>query len=503
MPAKLQIKLLSSHGELLNVVTCYSGQISVFRANATADLKPYQRALTGAHGPERFSINVDGKEYAASEHILIGFGERLPAGMNVSTFLESAQVPAASIESLLLSYGMDTAANKDCSALSEDEKRRLQILSALYHPDRVLVLNEPFDPISSSWRERFADLLSNFVRQKKALIVVTALSYRPECWIDNESVARIQVGESLQRTVGFGGNSADLKNFVNQIRESVKEEQPKPTSQSSTSFTAAASAAGLVATGASQDLGNSSSLRQPADAPSEWSGSADNLSSIPDLSSFARYLPLLRRAAPLLGAVGAVAVGMVLLRDKTPGPDSGSPTGSETVAVASRTEVPLDVAAIPTAQAQVDVSVSPPNQPPSPPVMGPPQYVLDEYPEDVRICLLDTMNGVIPEANTAPNAETNPNAANQPPPGQAKNGNIFKLLESASSNVPDRPGSDTGPFNSDFPPPPMPPGEFPPPPDAISPPFDEAEEQAKREAIRQKFLEAIRAAAERRAAEGQ
>jgi hypothetical protein len=79
---------------------------------------------------------------------------------------------------------------------------------------------------------------------------------------------------------------------------------------------------------------------------------------------------------------------------------------------------------------------------------------------------------------------------------QAAGGNLFKLLENASntqsapaSNEPSAEPDATGPSNWSPPPPPvgMGGGEEEP-----------SNEQARREAIRQKFLEAIRAAAERR-----
>lgn len=503
MPAKLQIKLLSSHGELLNVVTCYGGHISVFRANSANDLKPYQRALTGAHGPERFSINVDGGEYAAQEHILIGFGERLPPGMTVTSFLESAGIPSGSIESTLLSYGLDHVIERDCSTLSEDEKRRLQIITAIYHPERILILNEPFDPISTTWRERFADLLSNFVRQKKALVVVTGLSYRPECWIDNESVARIQVGESLQRTVGFSGNSADIKELVKQIRQEnpvPPEAQPtqKAASTSGAATAGTAISASSLVTGISEvkDPLLTESLVAPAAAPLK--SNTFSLGSI-----LARYPAAVRYVVPLIGAAGAAVVGTMLLKPGNAPDNLATNTGPMNLAVQGT----IGIIAIPeNVPTSVALDVPAPPVPPTtslPPAA--PQFVLDEYPESVRLCLLDTMNGVIPEANVVVSDQPPlPKGADgvPPPPG---NGNIFKLLESASSKLPDRPGPE-GPYG-DYPPqPPGPPayGDFPPPPDSYQPPpLDDAEEQAKREAIRQKFLEAIRAAAERRAAEGQ
>jgi hypothetical protein len=141
--------------------------------------------------------------------------------------------------------------------------------------------------------------------------------------------------------------------------------------------------------------------------------------------------------------------------------------------------------------------VEAPQEPPAPP-----QFVLDEYPEMIRASLLDTVNGVV--SDMPPAGGVGP--AVEQKPADPPNGNIFKLLESASNKSPDK-TSLGAPVYVDGPPPPAAydgPGSAPFDPPPPPPPLDEEGEQAKREAIRQKFLEAIRAAAERRAAgEGQ
>ena len=98
---KLQIKLLSSSGELLNVINCRSGQVTVFRAVTAEELKPYQRALSGVPGPERFSISLDEHNFEASQHNLVGFGEEhLAHDQTVPEHLSDAGVPNKSINSI-------------------------------------------------------------------------------------------------------------------------------------------------------------------------------------------------------------------------------------------------------------------------------------------------------------------------------------------------------------------------------------------------------------------
>lgn len=220
---KLQINLLSNSGELLNCVSCFAGQVSVFRALSSGALEPYQRALLGMPGPEKFSIILDGQTYVPHEHNLIGFGEQfVPQENSVGEYLINLGVPEGALDSLLVSFGLEMVCNSRFSALTRCEERRVRLVAATYVQNRILIVNNPFEPISSQWRERFAELLVTFARSKSQIVVVTALSNRPECWIDNEFIARIQVGETVQKTIGFGTNSTSINMLVNQVREQLK-----------------------------------------------------------------------------------------------------------------------------------------------------------------------------------------------------------------------------------------------------------------------------------------
>jgi hypothetical protein len=485
------MKLLSPHGELLNVINCFGGQITVFRAHSQADLRPYQRALCGTQGPERFAISVDNTEYRPQDHSLVGFGERLPQdGVTVAEYLQGFNVPEMSVDSLLLSYGLEGYGAKLCAELTADEQRRVQLLAAIHRPDRVLIMNEPFEPIVGSWRERFAELLTSFVRQRKAIVLVTALSYRPECWIDNESVARVQVGEAIQKTVGFAGGTSQAADLVRQIREDQLNaaSTPSPASPPSSAKTS--------------DL-----LGTPASTPNaplpDWGASKETTSAQPLVSRPTDH----RLGAPRAKLAAGALLGLCVLAiggwwfgrgGELPAGPAPNPAAEEMLRVAAQRENPPEAPNV-GVTVQPSLPVEPPRieVPRQPPAQ--PQLVLDEYPEFIRASLLDTVNGVVSDLTTGGGVVP---AVEQKPSGPS-NGNIFKLLESASNKAPERPSTNP-PVYVDGPPPPVAfeGGEAVPyvPP----PPLDEETELAKREAIRQKFLEAIRAAAERRAAgEGQ
>ncbi len=222
--SQLQIRQLSARGELLRAVNCFAGQVTVLRAHVDQDLMPFQRALAGRPGPERFSILLNHEPFSPEANVLIGYGEQLPRESTVWDFCIKAGIPEGSLSALFVSYGLDGSESKLCSDLSECAARRIQILTATFSPAKVWILNNPFDPISSGWRERFAELILNDTRLKQRIVVVAGLSYRPQAWVGNELINRVQVGESVQKTVGFGSQANDVNDMVKQLRDILKSE---------------------------------------------------------------------------------------------------------------------------------------------------------------------------------------------------------------------------------------------------------------------------------------
>jgi len=217
---KLQIKRLSNNGELLRCINCHAGQITVLRATASSELTPFQRALAGVPGAERFSLTLDGRPFEPSNHSLVGYGESFPqADTTTVQFLTNMGVLEGQANSLLISYGLDSVLHAKCSELSEDQSRRLRIIAATTREDKILIINNPFEVINSQWRERVAELLTSFVRQKKQIVVIPSLTFRPQHWIDNETISRMQVGENIQKTIGFASGSSDVMDLIKEVRK--------------------------------------------------------------------------------------------------------------------------------------------------------------------------------------------------------------------------------------------------------------------------------------------
>lgn len=476
MPNKLQLKLLSNSGELLNVVNCLAGKISVLRASVPSDLRPYQRALGGSPGKENLVVTCDGDEYRAEDHIVIGFGEPSPtAGLSVREFLAKSDIHDSAADALLLQIGLEAVAEKKCADLSADQEARLRLIAATTDPERVLVLNDPFENISGQWRERAADLLASFARSRKALIVIPALSYRPESWIDNQSVERIEVGQTSQRTIGFGAAGSQSNALINEIRDRVRQDHQQETrvAEKVTLATAALGGAAIP----------TDELHEPI-RPRRWA-------------------PIGKIATAALGAGVSVWVAISFLPQSkfpsgTPSKNLSAPQQASVSQQAKENPAPAsssNTSANPPAESRsanvgVSASVAKPQQP-EPPKSAAADFVLDLYPSTVKASLLDTARGV---------ASFKSARSDSAPPSQAqgdKSGNLFSLLESASSKSPGAPAPSehTEPESSY--------SEAEEPGDVGGSPVSASEEEARREEIRNRFLEAIRAAAERRQAESE
>ncbi len=229
MAEKLQIKLLSNSGELINVINCFPNRITVLRALAHGELEPYIQALSGLASSQRFSITVGKNTYDASNYTLIGFAENLKnETKTVKEYIDSQDVSFEAISSSLKTYGLEEILNQTLEKCSSDEIRRLQIVVAAYKENSLLILNNPFEAISSKWKERFADLITRHTRNNNVITLVTSLSYRPQSWIGNDLINRVQVGANTQRTIGFSSEASQANVLVDEVRKMMKaEEQQK------------------------------------------------------------------------------------------------------------------------------------------------------------------------------------------------------------------------------------------------------------------------------------
>lgn len=479
MPSKLQLKLISNSGELLNVVTCHAGKISVLRASSPSDLRPYQRALSGSSVKENLEVVCDGAEYRPDEHILIGFGEHSPtAGLSVKEFLTKQGISELAVDSILLSIGLESVVAKRCSELTPDQEARLRLVAATANPEKLLILNDPFEHIASQWRERTAEMLTNYARTRRALVVVPALTYRPESWIDNECIERIEVGQTSQRTIGFGSAGSQSNAMINDLRDKLRAD-PRFAQQESAAASPQREAAPLAAAAsiaAAMDVGDLS--ESTTTAPRSLIPSLLKVSSVTLGVAAGGWLAVsFSHLTPTTPKSAQKPEQVALTTTKPLAPSDANPAQS------SKAEAPaIKPETQPVSQTQPEGPAKLANPPADPKT----DYVLDSYPAIIKASLVDTSKGVSSFGNqpSAPIAQAPAqNAA-------AGSGNLFSLLAQAGSNKPDpNAGSlDSGSYASDA------------VPAQAEEPASPAEEEQRREEIRNRFLEAIRASAARRQA---
>jgi len=487
MPQKLQLKLLSNSGELLNMVTCNAGRVSVLRSSVPSELRPYQRVLSGTPGKENITVVCDGTEYRADEHTIIGFGEPSPTtGLSVREFLAQWDVPDSAVDSLLLSVGLENTATKSCSELSADQTARLRLVAATTDPDKILVLNDPFDQISGQWRERIAELLATFALARKVIVVIPSLSYRPECWIDNQIVERIEVAQTSHRTIGFGSTGSVHDAMINELRE--KFAPVHPTSKAPSKEPDGAAPLSAVALGLS-----TAPLHVDHEAIPSTPRSAPSLIKIGGaLVAAGMGVWVITIFSPQLSRVGALMTSArsSLERSKNQPADQNSNTEPRSQAHSSANKKDEDIHLA--SQSEPNTAVGKFNAQDSANMAG--DYVLDHYPDAIRISVLNTAQGIT-SFHPAPDAQ--PVAAVVSNSKSAPSGNLFSLLEQAgrgetSTSVNEQPEAAWQPEPEHS--------------DAVESDLVDANEitieDERREAIRNRFLEAIRAAAEERQREG-
>lgn len=482
MPATVEFRLHSNSGELLHVATCHAGKISVLRASSPGELRPYQRALCGSNAKDNLEILVDGSVYQPEDHTAIGFGEPSPTvGLTVRQFLTSSGISELSINTQLLSIGLEEIADKRCGELSLDQEARLRLLAASVGTDKVLVLNDPFENISTKWRERVAEILANFAKSRDALIIIPSLSYRPDAWIENDAVIRIEVGQTSQKTIGFGSVGSLDNAALEEIRKKLMGDQ----NSARPGGVAAGLAAGIAGGIKTSDL--SSEIATPTAKSSSLFTAAKLIFTLigSSVGGWALY----------------TAVNQMMDTNKTPQP------ATAIVASAQKNIGPTDTnprkKSDPGTTKGLDNKVTVADTTPSkanikPAAASADLYVLDTYPAVIKTSILDTARGI---TGFQPSGELPPSA--QPVSKKSDDsGNLFSLLAAASDSkskdaslnggspayLNDSGGNDD---ETEF-------GEEPEPDPATM-----NAEEAQREQIRQRFLEAIRASAARRQAEAE
>jgi len=225
----LEINRLNESGETDRRIRCLVTRVSVFRSQAEVTLQQYIQAIEGKPTKDRFTLLIDGtSQFRPEEHNLIGFDEKFTADSQANTgqYLAGSGCPSEDIDATLLGCGLGGLITTPLSQLTVGQERTLRLLAATYQRDKILILNDPFQPIPDAWRERLAELLVRFAWQHKGVVIVVRLSYRPDCWIENEHITRIPLERPRQHTIGIGGGEFSSASVMTALREQLAAGKP-------------------------------------------------------------------------------------------------------------------------------------------------------------------------------------------------------------------------------------------------------------------------------------
>lgn len=200
----LTIRNLSAAGKAAQKVSCPPGKVSVIKAYSSSDQFLYNQALSG-QGTSRVEVKLNDMEWQPIESLQIGFGEELPEGLNSIEYLKQVGIADNQIDALLAEYGLDKYCYLSCNNLPAPAARQLTLLAATKTPTKVLVLNDPFEPLSGRWRERFAELMIEDAKRSDRVTVVTSLSHIPEFWQKSHEVNLIELEGGPKKKVVLTG----------------------------------------------------------------------------------------------------------------------------------------------------------------------------------------------------------------------------------------------------------------------------------------------------------
>lgn len=226
----LEIHKLDEHGAVARRINCLPGRITVLRSVHASESEMYEQALLGRQSTGRFTVLFRGAPYVAGKHNIIGAAPDFVHGdaKTVSQFLLACGAPEAGLERLLLDYALGGLSQAACAALGPAQQRALRLIAIPYVSDKVHVLVDPFEPLPEELREKFGRYISDFVAKKNGIVVVPRLNSRPEAWVENEFISRVQLERPRTKTVGFGSDAVSRAELLAHMRASDALNQPVP-----------------------------------------------------------------------------------------------------------------------------------------------------------------------------------------------------------------------------------------------------------------------------------
>jgi hypothetical protein len=171
----------------------------------------------------------NGSVYDPTQPIFIGFDKiQYRSEMTVRHILTESGVNQAQLEGFLSNHGIQQIAEKPLQELSSEQAQALSLLQVSLQPFPLIVMNDPFLAIPEQYREMYAHTLANGIWKNKGIGIVVSLSWRPDAWIDNDLITRVQIDQTSRRaTVGIGSENplTELAKQIRQEKQSIQEKR--------------------------------------------------------------------------------------------------------------------------------------------------------------------------------------------------------------------------------------------------------------------------------------
>ena len=219
---KIVIKELSSKAEIINIFNCMSGNISILTGADTA-IQSLERALSGTYEKNDLRISVDDSiTFNSTEHVLIGYNNIFKdSTKSVEDVFNSYNFESSDIDVILNTYGLHNIRNLKIYELDDDKKKRLEYAIGFQSEDKALIIKKPFKDIISQWKEPIAKSIYTYAAKKNLPVIITELDYDSSLFNNINNIKKYKLGISTTKTIGFGTNNQDLKDFISQIRNEM------------------------------------------------------------------------------------------------------------------------------------------------------------------------------------------------------------------------------------------------------------------------------------------
>lgn len=219
---KIVIKELSNKAEIINIFNCLSGNITVFTGSETA-IDALERTFSGVYEKNDLRISVnDSQRFNPSEHILVGYNTILKdTTLSVENILKNYNFDLNDIDVILNTYGLHNTRELKLYELDEDKKKRLEYAIAFQEDNKALIIKNPFRDLINQWKEPIAKFIHTYANIKKLPVIITELDYESSFWNNNHFIKKYKLGIARTKTIGFGTNNQDLKDFLSQIRNEI------------------------------------------------------------------------------------------------------------------------------------------------------------------------------------------------------------------------------------------------------------------------------------------